>query len=321
MVNAAAEERKARGNEFFKRKDYPNAVKWYSEAIDLDPTNHTYFSNRSASYAGMGDWEHAAEDGASCVRVNKNFIKGYFRLATAQENLELWQKASETLTMGLAVEPRNKDLLAMKSRVDERIRLEKSKSLQESAEKMLKSGDVAGAYKALDAARAVDSGNQQLQRTFERVQAQYEAAEKSRRSGLSPTERLKEQGDDRYKAGMFEEAIELYTQCIDRVGDMSSSLVVKALSNRAACFKQLSNFDATISDCTAVLEVEPDNVKALVRRAQAFEAVERYKLALQDVKYVISLGLPVVGAQNFKLCNQMQSRLARVVEQLKSGKF
>jgi stress-induced-phosphoprotein 1 len=117
-------------------------------------------------------------------------------------------------------------------------------------------------------------------------------------SNLSPTERLKEQGDDKYKAGMFEEAIDLYTQCIDRVGDMRDGLVVKALSNRAACFKQLSNFDATIADCTAVLDVgvtalapllschsvvqvEPDNVKALVRRAQAFEAVERYKLALQ----------------------------------------
>lgn len=52
-------------------------------------------------------------------------------------------------------------------------------------------------------------------------------------------------------------------------------MAIKCYSNRAACYKQLSNFDATVEDTTAVLEVEPNNVKALVRRAQAFEAIER----------------------------------------------
>ena len=49
--------------------------------------DHTYFSNRSASYAGLGDWENAREDGASCIKIKKDFIKGYFRKATAQEAL------------------------------------------------------------------------------------------------------------------------------------------------------------------------------------------------------------------------------------------
>ena len=88
----------------------------------------------------------------------------------------------------------------------------------------------------------------------------------------------------RYKSGMFEEAISLYSQCIDSAPDRVTPTAIKALSNRSACYKQISNFDGTIEDCTSVLEFEPDNVKALVRRAQAFEAVERYKLDLQDVK-------------------------------------
>ena len=83
----------------------------------------------------------------------------------------------------------------------------------------------------------------------------------------------------------------------------------------------MSNFDATIEDTTAVIDVEPENVKALVRRAQAFEAVERYKLALQDVKTVIGFGMAAAGAQNYKLCNQMQWRLQSVIEKLKAGNF
>jgi stress-induced-phosphoprotein 1 len=323
MPNAAAEAKKAKGNDFFKVKDYPNAIKWYTEAIELDPSNSAYYSNRSASYAGLEDWEHAAEDGQSCISSDKTFIKGYFRLATAQESMSNYKKAVETLALGLAVEPRNKDLVTMKSKLEEKLRLQKSQTLQEQAEELQKSGDIAGAFRALEQARAVDAANVQLQAQFDKVKVLYEKAEKSRKSGLSPLEKIKEQGDDKYKNGMFEEAIALYTKCIDQIrtnGD-KNDILIKALSNRSACYKQLSNFDATIEDTTAVVDMEPDNVKALVRRAQAFEAVERYKLAIQDVKHVIALGLNVAGQQNYKLCNQMQSRLNIIIEKLKSGSY
>ena len=86
---------------------------------------------------------------------------------------------------------------------------------------------------------------------------------------------------------------------------------------RSACYKQISNFDGVISDCSAVLEVDPDNVKALIRRAQAFEGVERYRFALQDVKTVLQMPFNQVGKANFDLCNGMQYRLQRTVDQLK----
>lgn len=74
-----------------------------------------------------------------------------------------------------------------------------------------------------------------------------------------------------------------YTECLDCLPDKAGPLAIKCYSNRSACFKQLSNFDATVEDTTAVLEVEPTNVKALVRRAQAFEAIERLEWRRGDV--------------------------------------
>ncbi len=71
------------------------------------------------------------------------------------------------------------------------------------------------------------------------------------------------------------------------------------------------------SDCSAVLEVEPENIKALIRRAQAFEGVERYRFALQDCKSVLQMPYEKVGKANFDLCNMMQHRLNRTVQQLK----
>jgi hypothetical protein len=84
-----------------------------------------------------------------------------------------------------------------------------------------------------------------------------------------------------------------------------------------ACYKQISNFDGSIADCTSVLDFDPQNVKALIRRAQAFEGVERYRMALQDIKQVLQMPYNQVGKVNFDLCNGMQHRLQRTVTQLK----
>jgi len=106
---------------------------------------------------------------------------------------------------------------------------------------------------------------------------------------------------------------------LDRIDDKSCELAIKCYSNRAACFKQLSNFDGIISDTTAVLEADPRNVKALVRRAQAFEAVERYRLAMDDVRMVMSMPQDQIGSANIQLMNGMQHRLNRVIAQLRQG--
>ena len=115
-------------------------------------------------------------------------------------------------------------------------------------------------------------------------------------------------------------AIDHYTKCLaglQKRGESQSDLAIKAHANRAACYKQISNFDGVIEDCTAVLEVDPENVKALVRRAQAFEGVERYRFALQDVKTVLAMPYAKVGKSNMDMCNMMQHRLNRTVQQLK----
>jgi len=64
------------GNEFFKRQNYTEAVKKYTQAIELDGTNHVYYSNRSAAYSGQSLFAEAASDGEKCVSLNPQFVKG-----------------------------------------------------------------------------------------------------------------------------------------------------------------------------------------------------------------------------------------------------
>ena len=88
-------ELKAKGNEFFKKGQYEEAISWYSKAIEVEPDNHTYYSNRSAARLGLKDYKGAIEDGQNCIRCKKDWNKGYFRLAPGPGGAScLWAKCA-----------------------------------------------------------------------------------------------------------------------------------------------------------------------------------------------------------------------------------
>lgn len=320
-ANPRAEALKGQGNQHFKSGQYKAAIAKYQEATQIDSNVPSYWSNMAACFEKLGEYDAMADAARSCIKADRNFVKGYFRLAVAQKNLDDLAGCVKTLESGLAVQSSNPDLKRMKKEVQELQRGEQVATYCRKAEEQMQGGDIPGAYKTLELASRLDAGNPDIDRMMSRVKPKYEKMEQRRKAGLSATEIYKERGDEKYKAADFEGAIELYGQCIvslKREGKDQSELALKAHSNRAACYKQISNFDGVIEDCTAVLEIDPENVKALIRRAQAFEGVERYRFALQDVKTVLAMPFDRVGKSNFDLCNMMQHRLNRTVQQLKA---
>ena len=57
------------------------------------------------------------------------------------------------------------------------------------------------------------------------------------------------------------------------------------LSNRAACLTKVGDCEGCVRDCTRALDLDDSCIKALIRRAAAYEAMEKYVLAC----YVIHL--------------------------------
>jgi stress-induced-phosphoprotein 1 len=58
---ASAEKKKNEGNDFYKKKKFPEAIKLYSEAIELNPDELTYYTNLAAVYVEINELEKAIE--------------------------------------------------------------------------------------------------------------------------------------------------------------------------------------------------------------------------------------------------------------------
>ena len=72
-----------------------------------DPQKLTY----SACYAGLEEWAKAVEDSKECIRLDPKFMKGYYRLATAQLELKDYDMALATIKQGLSLDANNAQLL------------------------------------------------------------------------------------------------------------------------------------------------------------------------------------------------------------------
>lgn len=74
-------------------KDYENAVKYYTQAIELNPTNAIYYGNRSLAYLRTECYGYALADATKSIELDKKYIKGYYRRATSNMALGKFKAA------------------------------------------------------------------------------------------------------------------------------------------------------------------------------------------------------------------------------------
>jgi tetratricopeptide (TPR) repeat protein len=119
-------------------KDYSNAIKYYTEAINVSLENmnkkkmdddgkeetnndgntmdnkdniHILFSNRAASYLALNKFKEAREDCEKCIQSDKTFLKGHLRLAMALKGLGLKQEALIAARQGIQQGEENEKVL------------------------------------------------------------------------------------------------------------------------------------------------------------------------------------------------------------------
>uniref|UniRef100_A0A2K6FY71 Sperm-associated antigen 1 n=1 Tax=Propithecus coquereli TaxID=379532 RepID=A0A2K6FY71_PROCO len=95
--------------------------------------------------------------------------------------------------------------------------------------------------------------------------------------------REKEKGNEAFNSGDYEEAVMYYTRSI------SALPTVAAYNNRAQAEIKLQNWNSAFQDCEKVLELEPGNIKALLRRATTYKHQNKLQEAIEDLSKVLDV--------------------------------
>lgn len=105
-----ADEAKAKGNAAFSSGDFATAIRHFSDAINLSPTNHVLYSNRSAAHASLQNYTDALTDAKKTVELKPDWSKGYSRLGAAHLGLSQYDEAVSAYKKGLEIDPNNEPL-------------------------------------------------------------------------------------------------------------------------------------------------------------------------------------------------------------------
>ncbi|XP_029946754.1 mitochondrial import receptor subunit TOM34 [Salarias fasciatus] len=112
---------------------------------------------------------------------------------------------------------------------------------------------------------------------------------------------LKQAGNECFKTGQYGDATNFYNQAIkelEKSNKKNPEDLAILYSNRAASYLKDGNCGECIKDCNVSLELSPFNVKSLLRRAAAYEALERYRLAYIDYKTALQIDCNITAAQD-----------------------
>lgn len=101
---------KEEGNKAFLRKNHAEAVDFYSQAIELDPSDAILYSNRCAAYLSAGDPQKALQDAYVAKKLNPKWTKAIYREAQCLEALERYEDAACVFWNAVKLAPEDKGL-------------------------------------------------------------------------------------------------------------------------------------------------------------------------------------------------------------------
>ena len=132
-----AAELKIKGNNHYAKKEWEEAIRFYTEAINKNPADHTFYSNRSACYMAMKRHEDALYDAIIVRTLKPDWVKGCYRSSMALLALERFEDAAVSAFDGLSLDQENGELKSLFQRC-----IKKGKREHEANEKLKKkSGD------------------------------------------------------------------------------------------------------------------------------------------------------------------------------------
>lgn len=101
---------KERGNKCVKQQELGRAIIHYSTAIELNPKDPIFFTNRAFCYLKQEKFKKAIEDCDGALALNRHLPKAHYRRMLANEGLENYDQALRDCMEQIKIESNNPTL-------------------------------------------------------------------------------------------------------------------------------------------------------------------------------------------------------------------
>jgi len=140
-----------------------------------------------------------------------------------------------------------------------------------------------------DTTKPAESSSASSPITSNGIPKEFETKQFKKLSPFEKAVKYKESGNECFKNGRYDAAIELYDKAIEICPKSNNIDLSQFYQNRAAAYEQLKKWQNVSDDCTKALELNAKYLKALHRRARAYENLQQLELCLEDVTAVAIL--------------------------------
>ncbi|CAH8581453.1 unnamed protein product [Schistosoma curassoni] len=100
--------------------------------------------------------------------------------------------------------------------------------------------------------------------------------------------KYKEEGNTFIHDHKYSQALEAYTKALE-VDPSHDMINAKLYCNRACALFYLDRFDEALNDCDNAISLEPNYLKARIRRARCYSSLEEYEKAVEEWTAVVKL--------------------------------
>ncbi|KAJ2805120.1 TOM (translocase of outer membrane) complex component [Coemansia guatemalensis] len=246
-----AQSLKSRGNKFFQAKRYDRAIELYSHALRFEK-DAVFFSNRAACYAANNDYEKVVEDCTSALELEPRYVKALVRRAQAHESTERYRDSLYDFTTACILEDFGNTLAAS------------------SAERVLKKLAEAEARERVEKRSPRLPSRSFISGYLNSFRGTGEEAKAAEGQELSEADALYNEALSLTAKHGYSQAIESIEKAVAAAEQAQEKDVQRAadIYSLRGMFNFLkSNLDQALKDLDKALEINPNHVRSMLRKA------------------------------------------------------
>ncbi len=270
------------GNSHTDTANYKDAIKYYDQAIKIEPLYYNAYINRANAKSKTNDFVGAVEDLNFVVSHDSTLVNAYINRANARRNLQDYKGALEDYEKALVMKPTQPELYMSRGLV------------------LFDLKDNAGAIR--DFTKAIEMNPTMLDAITNRAfvkksmgNLEAAAADYDLAIGIQPGngELYNNRGNIRFQQGRNQEAIDDYGRSMK--ADAKNYLAYK---NRGAIYFTLKDYPAALSDYTQAIKLSPATADLWYTRTLIKKAMGDMEGATSDYNKAVQLD-PSFGSEGY----------------------